>query len=511
MKAVRATAPESQTSEASPPLLGDYTPLAEDAWMGSVQASEVLEPLHADAPRWQVVVPRLPLLRLAGMLMRELSIAQASVILMASFFLSALMAAVRQVLFNAHFGTSPEASAYYAAFRLPDMLFNLIAGGALSSAMIPVWLSATREEGEHAGWQLTHLVLTTLLAVVALLVLIGEIFAPAFVTTLLAPGFDARTSQLTVTLTRVMLVQPLILTVASVATAVLNSQNQFLLTALSVASHNIAPIAGIAVAWLYPELGIYGPTFGVVGGAVLQVLILLPGLLGRGYHYWPTWNLADRRLREVIRLLIPNGLCVGVSYAGFILDTAFASKAPEDAALPAIMNAGLLLGLPTVLLGQAVGQSVFPRLAAHATALEWVQMRRTLAQTLAAVIALALPASLALIFLGRPTIHVLFEHGRFDAAAGTLTYKLLAVYAVALPAYVSTEVITRALIALRDTRTPLLINCAQLAGRAAIIMLLLDKVGVVAIPVALAVTAPLETVVLGIVLLFNVQYRISGS
>src|SRR5919199_1108163 len=123
--------------------------------------------------------------RFARLLTREFGIADGAVILMASFFLSALLGSVRQILFNAQFGTGVEANAYYAAFRLPDTLFSLIAGGALSSAMIPVLLSATREEGETAGWRLTNLVLSTLLAVFALVVLAGELFAPLFVSNLL--------------------------------------------------------------------------------------------------------------------------------------------------------------------------------------------------------------------------------------------------------------------------------------------------------------------------------------
>jgi putative peptidoglycan lipid II flippase len=206
-------------------MLGGYTALAESEWMGVAQASDVLEPLNVVAPRRRrAIIPRLPRLRLAGLLRREFTIAEASFVLMASFFFSALLGAVRQVLFNAQFGAGLEASAYYAAFRLPDTLFSLIAGGALSSAMIPVLLSASREEGENAAWRLTNLVLTTLLAVFALVVLVTEIFTPALVNNVLAPGFDAETSELTVTLTRIILIQPLILAVGSVA-AVLNSRN----------------------------------------------------------------------------------------------------------------------------------------------------------------------------------------------------------------------------------------------------------------------------------------------
>jgi putative peptidoglycan lipid II flippase len=440
-------------------------------------------------------------------LTREFSVAEASFILMASFFLSAGLGAVRQVLFNAQFGVGAEVNAYYAAFRLPDTLFSLIAGGALSSAMIPVLLSTVREEGEISGQRLINLVMTTLLAVFALIVLLGQIFAPAFVGGVLAPGFDPPTGQLTVSLTRIMLIQPLILAAGSVATAVLNSRNQFLLTALSVVSHNVALITGILMVNLFPALGIYGPTLGVVGGGVLQALILLPGLYSRGLRFRPIWDLWNNRLREIVRLLIPNGLSVGVNYGGFIVDTGFASRAPELAGLPALYNAWLLVGLPIALLGQAVGQAAFPRLAAQADAGDWSKMGRTLLQALGAVIGLAIPAFFALYFLGRPVITLLFERGKFTAEAGDLTYTVLIAYAIALPAYVSTEVITRGLIALRDTRTPLITNILQLIGRIVIMALFVSSWGIVAIPAALAITASLETLTLGAVLFVKLRRK----
>jgi putative peptidoglycan lipid II flippase len=488
-------------------MLGGFAAMAEGFWMGVAQATEFLDVLNIFRGRRGAVMPKLPKFRLRGLLTREFGIAEASFILMASFFLSALLGAVRQVLFNAQFGAGAEASAYYAAFRLPDTLFSLIAGGALSSAMIPVLLSTSSEEGDAATRRLASLVLNTLLAGFVLIVLAGELFAPAFVTNVLAPGFDAQTSDLTVGLTRLMLIQPVILAVGSVATAVLNSRNQFLLTALSVASHNIGLILGVLASRLYPPLGIYGPALGVIAGAVLQVLILLPGLTGGHFRYSLAWNLADRRLREVIGLLVPNGLAVGVGSAGFIIDTAFASRAPEAGALPALHNAFLLVGLPIALLGQAVGQSAFPRLAAYATSSEWARLRRTLLRSLVAAVALAVPMLLGLIFFGRPVIRVLFEHGKFDAGAGLLTYQVLGAYALALPAYVGTEVLVRGLIALRDTRTPLISNSVQLAGRIVIMALLVGRIGVFAIPVAFAVMAGAEALALGVILLAKIQRR----
>lgn len=500
----------SVRAEDRPPalLLGGPAALAEGAWMGAAQASDVLDQLRT-APRGPAL-PRLRRPALGSLFTAELTVAQATVVLAASFFFSAMLGAVRQTLFNAEFGAGSDASAYYAAFRLPDTLFSLIAGGALSSAMIPVLLATARSQGHEAALRLTRLVLTTLLVAFAVVVAVGEALAGPFVNGVLAPGFDGETSALAVNLTRIMLLQPLILAAGSVAIAVLNSRNQFLLTALSVVSHNVALIAGIVAAKAFPELGIYGPALGVVGGGVLQVLIVLPGLR-EGGGMRPVWAPHDPNLRELVKLLIPNGLAVGVGYAGFIVDTAFASQADEPEALAAVLNAWLLVGLPIALLGQAVGQAAFPRLAAAAADADWGRMRRTLLLSLGAVAGLAVPALLGCLFLGRATIRVLFEHGEFGAVAGDLTFDVLAVYALGLPAYVATEVVTRGLIALRDTRTPLLTNAVQLAGRAGLVAMLLNARGAVAIAIAFAVTASIETVVLGAVLTLRLRSRMRGG
>ena len=510
--AAELTLPSPETTKPQKVLLGSVTALAQSAWMGFALASDVLEQLRI-APagilrRIQVIRPAIPRdLSVKNLLTREYSVGEASFILMASFFLSAALGAVRQVLFNAQFGVSAEANAYYAAFRLPDTLFSLIAGGALSSAMIPVLLNARQKDGEASGWRLISVVLTSLVSVFALLILAVEIFTPALVTRLLAPGFDAGTSDLTVTLTRIMLIQPLILLLGSVATAVLNSRNQFLLTGLSIVSHNISLIASILALKLFPNLGIFGPTVGVIGGAILQALILSPGLRGNGHSVGILFDLADQRLREVVRLLIPNGLSVSVNYAGFIVDTSYATRAVDPAGLAAIYNAFLLVGLPIALLGQAIGQATFPRLAEQAEAENWTEMRRILLRSLGASIGLALPALGALLFLGRPTIRILFERGEFSSAAGDLTFSVLVAYAIALPAYVATEVITRGLISLRDTRTPLFTNSGQLIARILLISILLRTMDVIAIPAAFAISATLETLILGIVLFLKLRSK----
>jgi putative peptidoglycan lipid II flippase len=271
--------------------------------------------------------------------------------------------------------------------------------------------------------------------------------------------------------------------------------------------HNVGLVAGVLAARLVPPLGILGPTLGVVAGAILQLCVLLPGLRRLEFRYRPRWNWRDHHLRDVMHLMVPIALSAALGYSGFIVDTAFASMAPEPQAVPAIYNAWLLVTLPISLLGKAVAQSVFPRLARHAAIQDWQALHRTLVGAVLGSAGLTVPLLLMLLVGGRPIIHLLFEHGRFDAAAGSLTYSVLAVYALSLPAYVGAEVIVRGLIAVRDTRTPLLADTAQLVARALLMAVLLERIGLLAIPAAVAATVSLETLGLGIVLLLRVRAR----
>ncbi|MEZ4730067.1 MAG: murein biosynthesis integral membrane protein MurJ [Caldilineaceae bacterium] len=450
-------------------------------------------------------------LHLRDLFLHEFTITEASILFMASFFTSAVLGAVRQALFNAEFGIGLEANAYYAAFRLPDTLFTLIAGGTLSNAMIPVLLGTIRRDGEAVGQRLVSLVLTTLMAVMAVIVLLLLIFTPLFVRYILAPGFDAETAQLTVTLTRIKLMQPLILSIGSVATAVLNSRNQFLLPAISIINYNVTLIAGILLVRIYPSLGVFGPTIGTVCGAILQVLFLWPGFRVLRNRAWFTWDPQDRNLREVVRLLIPNGLSAMVNYSGTIVDTAFASLTVQLITLPAIYNASLLANLPVTLLGYAVGLAAFPRLADRAEAKAWPQLTRLLIQVLIVVCSLSLLAFATIYFLGRTVIRLLFEHGEFTAIAGDATYSALLLYALGLPSHIATEIVSRGLIALRDTRTPLFTNMGQLIGRATIMALFVPRIGLYAIPLAFVISSTLETVVLSIILAIKLRRRLAHT
>jgi putative peptidoglycan lipid II flippase len=339
-------------------------------------------------------------------------------------------------------------------------------------------------------------VLGTLLTLIAPLVLLAIIFAPVFVRSFLAPGFDQPTTALTVQLTRLMLFEVVLVLTESVLVAQLISRNRLFLPVIAIALRNISLISGILAAMAIPGLGIYGPTLGAVGDALLQLLIILPGLRQES-PIRPHWAWGDTDLRAVLRLLVPNGLSALVNYGGAIVETAYASQAREAGALPALINAQLLFGLPVRLIGVAIGQAALPYFAAHVANKDRHALRRDLRRALLVGLGMAIAASIVLLLLGRLAVQLLFERGRFDSAAGDLTYSLLAAFAFCLPIVVLTELFSRVLISFYDTRTPLLTNLLQLLLRIALLVPLTPDLGVLAIPISAGISAAAETLILG--------------
>ncbi|HEU5227151.1 MAG TPA: murein biosynthesis integral membrane protein MurJ [Ktedonobacteraceae bacterium] len=436
---------------------------------------------------------------------------EAALLLIMALLASRGLGVIRQSIFNAFFGTGPEANAYYAALRLPDTLFNLIAGGALAHAFIPVFLSYEKEQGELEVWRLSSLVFNVLLVALTALVVIGEFLTPAFVNHLLVPGYSPSEQALTATLTRIMLLQPLILGLGTVATAVLNSKRQFLLPAASIAIYNIGMIAGLLLTLTIPKMGIYGPTYGVLAAAVLQVAIQIPALVRQRVRYEFIWNLRHPGLYQVMRLLTPNALAIGVYYIGTIADTAFSSYLPDAASLSALHNAQMLQAVPLALTSQAIGQALLPHLALQASANRYVRMAQTAFKVMGVSILLTVPAAILLGVLGKPVIHLIFQHGAFTQHSTDLTNLALLGYAVGIPGLVAGDLVVRGFYALKDAWTPLWTNIFALTSRIGLILLLLQTLKgplvILAIPLALAGSATAEALLLCSIFLYRLRKR----
>lgn len=450
-----------------------------------------------------------------GISERRFSIAEAALLLMLAYMASRGLGVVRQSIFNALFGTDAAANAYYAAFRLPDFLFNLIAGGALTHAFVPVFVSFDKDQGRQAAWRLASLIFNVLFVSLTAVMLVGEFLAPAFVSHLLVPGYSAPEQALTTSLTRIMLVQPLILGLGTVITSALSSKRQFLLPALSIAVYNFGMIAGLIATLIYRPLGIYGPTYGVLLAALCQVVVQLPGLVKQGVRYSFVWDLKDAGLRQVLRLLGPNVLIVMIGSSSFIVDTAFTSYLPDLASLAAQHNAYMLYYVPVALLSQAIAQPALPQFSSLAARGSFLRLRRLILKVTGVSLLLGIPATLGLCLLGEPVIRLIFQHGAFDQHSTKLTSLALIGYSVGLPALIASEMFARAFFALKDARIPLVTSSFNFVIHIGLIHFLLaiftGQNTVLAIPLATSGSATTECLLLGIFLYFRLRKKVKSE
>lgn len=443
---------------------------------------------------------------------RRFSIVEGALLLVLALLTSRALGVVRQVIFNALFGAGPAASAYYAAANLPDTLFELVAGGALTNAFIPVFFSYEKHRGMREAWRLASLVFNVMLVSLTILILLGEFTAPIVVDKLLVPGFSPSEQAFTTTLVRILLLHPLILGIGTIATAILNSKRQFLLPALSIAVYNFGLIGGLLVARFVPGVGIYGPTYGLLVAAVLQIAVQIPGLLKQDVHYSFVWDLRHPGLHEILRMLIPNALAVGVASLGLLVDTSFASYLPDRASLAAIRNAQLLYALPVALIAQAVGQALLPHLTLQAATSRYFRMRQTALKVMGAAIALTVPAALLLALFGHLVIRLIFQHGAFNVHDSALTYLALLGYIIGIPGVASGPLIATGFVALKDTRTPLFMNTFALITRYAIVALLFRTLTgpsqLLAIPLGLSISATAEAALMCLFLLLRLRKKV---
>jgi putative peptidoglycan lipid II flippase len=388
-------------------------------------------------------------------------IARAAGTVMAAFILSNLAGLARQILVARAFGTGTEMEAFNAANRVAETLFNLVAGGALASAFIPTFTGLlTKGEREHA-WKLASAI-----ANLALITLIGisglaAIFARPIVHYILAPGFavDPAKEALTIYLMRLMLPSAVIFGLSGIVMGILNSNQVFLVPALTPALYQLGMIFGVLV--LSPSSGIYGLAWGVVIGAALHLSVQIPSLLHQKSRYFPILGTNLPAVREVLWLLGPRLFGVAVVQLNFWVNTRLASAQPEGS-VTGVVTAFTLMLMPQAAIAQSIAIAAMPTLASQYALGKLDDLRASLAASLRGVLLLSVPASVGLMLLRQPIITLLYQRGQFDAHSTDLVAWALLWYAAGLVGHCVVEILARAFYALHDTRTPVMVGAAAM-------------------------------------------------
>lgn len=421
------------------------------------------------------------------------SMAGAAALVMLFFILSRATGLLREVVIGAQFGTSAELDAYLAAFRVPDLLFQLVAGGALGSAFIPTFSASWSRGKEAAAWLLFSRILN--LVTLFLLILAGSaaLLAPLLVERVIAPGFDPQQQALTVDLMRWMLISTVVFGASGLVMGALNAAQHFLLPAAAPVLYNLAIIGG---AWLLtPRFGVYGLVIGVVIGALAHLLVQLPGLLRGGVVYHFSLGMGDRDVREVARLMGPRVLGLLFVQLNFLVNTILASNLPPGS-LSALNYAWLLMLLPQGIFAQAIATVAFPTFAAQIATGQQAEMGRSLARILSTVLFLTLPATVVLLMLRLPLVQLLFQRGSFSLESSQSVAFALQFYAVGLVAHSVVEIVVRAFYALHDTLTPVLIGVGAMVLNILLSLLWIGGMGYGGLALANSGATAVEMIVL---------------
>jgi putative peptidoglycan lipid II flippase len=400
-------------------------------------------------------------------LFRLRQLAGAAGILMASFVASRVLGLVRNAVLASYYGASADYEAYVAAIAVPDTVFQVLAGGVMGAAFIPVFTRYLAKDDEVAAWRLTSSAINVAALLTATLALVLFIFARP-VMGVLVPGRSAEFQDLAATLVRITLVSPVLFAISGFATSVLNSFQRFFYPALAPLMYNFGIIAGAIL--LHDRYGIEGVAIGVAVGAAGHLLVQAPGLLQVGARYWPVLDWRDPGVREVGRLMLPRMFGLGVAQVNQLLNVFLASWLVAGS-LAYLNYAWLVLMVPLGVCAMAVSTAVFPTLARQSAANEQTEMRELFGLTLRMILFLTVPATVGLVVLGRPIIELLFERDLFTAAVTDAVLIALTCYALGLPGHSLVEIVDRAFYALHDTATPvkaavasMLVNLGLSAG-----------------------------------------------
>lgn len=441
---------------------------------------------------------------------RQIALAAGTV--MIAYVFSSVINLAKGVVILRAFGTGMENEAFWAANRVSEVLFNLVAGGALASAFIPTFSSFLARKQKENAWKLASAIINLVFIIISLLAVLAAIFAPQVVRYILAPGFvgDPEKFQLTVQLLRIILPSTVIFSISGLIMGILNAHQSFLFPALAPSMYSLGMIFGVL--FLSPSMGIFGLAWGVVLGASFHLIVQLPKLFKLGGNYWPVLGLNNSAVREVGTLMLPRLAGVAVVQLNFLVNTNLASRYSEGSVTGLTYGFTLML-MPLMLIAQAIAIASLPTFSAQAALGKLDEMRNSLSTALRAVFMLSIPAAVGMIILRYPLIKVLYENGTtFTTESTELVAWALLWYTVGLVGHSAVEILSRAFYAMKDTKTPVVVGVIAMSINIMLSILLGSlflRIGWLAIG-GLALANSIATGLESIVLLIILRKRMNG-
>ena len=425
--------------------------------------------------------------------------------------LSRLLGLARELIFAGLFGAGRGMDAFLTAFWAPNLLRDLFAEGALSTAFVTVFSQRIATEGEGSAWKLASKMATLTTVFMSLLSLLGVIFAAELIG-FLAPGFPAEKAALTIQLTRIMYPFILLVSLAALVMGMLNAVNRFTAPALASSFFNIGSIAGgVAFGWLidpaFGERALIGLSLGTLLGGLLQLGVQLPGLRQAGFRFVMDFNWRDPGVRRVLILMLPAVIAASAVQINVMVNSIFASYL-GDGPVSWLSYAFRLMQLPLGVFGVAVATVTLPVVSRASALGDMGRFRSTLAKAMRLAVFLTLPSAVGLIVLAEPIIALIYQRGKFLDTDSLHTAEALQFYAIGLVGYSCIKVLSPAFYAIDRKWTPMTVSFCSIGLNLGLNWLFIFKLGMGHRGLALS-TAIAATV--NFVLLYLFMTRVSGS
>jgi putative peptidoglycan lipid II flippase len=433
------------------------------------------------------------------------SITVAAILVALSSLVSRLLGVLRDRILAGQFGAGPILDSYYAAFRVPDLIFNLLVLGAISAGLIPVFSGLIKNfhgkvaeafgEENIEAWRLINNLLNLIFISLGFFSLLGIIFAEPLIKTIIAPGFSPEMQMKTAELSRIMFLSPIILAISSIASGVLQTFKRFFIYSLAPIFYNVGIITGAL--FFVPLWGIYGLAWGVVLGALLHMLVQLPAVFALGYRYAPILDLADKNLRKIMIMMVPRTLSLAVSQLNLVIITSIASGL-NSGSLTVFNFANNLQYFPIGIFGVSFAVAAFPSLSAAAK--DNKKLVRNFSWTFRQILFFIVPSTILLLILRAQIVRVILGNGAFSWQNTILTYQTLAYFTISLFAQASAPLLIRVFYAQEDTKTPFIIGIISVIFERVVALYFAKKMGVAGLALSFSLANVLNFVMLWVML-----------
>ena len=425
---------------------------------------------------------------------------------------SRVLGLVRDSVMAKYFGASVgmEMDAFNVAFRIPNLLRDLFAEGAMTSAFVPAFTRTLTAHGKEAAWRLGNFVMNALLVVTSVIVILGIVFA-ADITRLLVPSYAEVEGKLELTtqLTQIMLPFLSTLAVATAMMGMLNSLRRFFMPSLSPAMFNVASIGSmILLVPLMPSFGlqpIVGLAIGTVLGGLGQMALQWPALRKEGFTYRPIISFQDPAVREILRLMGPATLAAAAVQVNVAVNT-YLAQGQEQGAVSWLSYAFRLMYLPIGLFGVSIATASLPDISRQAADADLRPLRQTISRGLRLMLMVNVPATIGLIVLARPIIAMIFQRDAFLPRDTDATAAALMAYAPGLIGYSAVKIASPTFFSLRDGRTPVVVSVISILVNLGLNLMLVNVLGYVGLALGTAISAMFNAVTL----LFLLRRRMGG-